>query len=231
MTSLSVEDLRAIMRADFYSFMTRCFAELYGGVAFLPNWHLELLAAKLQATREGRIRRLIINIPPRHLKSLAASAALPAWWLGHAPDAAIVCATYAQDLSDKFSRDCRALMQSSWYRATFATRLTTQRAALQELITTKGGFPAGDLRRRGSHRARRRPDHYRRSPKTGRRYLRHAPGRRQRMVRWHPLFQAQRQEPQRCHRRHAASARRRSRGPSLKPRRLGVIVLPSYRRM
>ena len=46
----------------------------------------------------------------------------------------------AQDLSDKFARDCRALMQSSWYRATFATRLTTQRAALQELITTKGGF-------------------------------------------------------------------------------------------
>ncbi len=139
MTILSAGDLRAIMRADFYSFMTRCFAELCGGAAFLPNWHLDVVAAKLQATFEGRIRRLIINVPPRHLKSLAASAALPAWWLGHAPDAAIVCAAYAQDLPDKFARDCRALMQSSWYRATFATRLTAQRAALQELVTTKGG--------------------------------------------------------------------------------------------
>jgi predicted phage terminase large subunit-like protein len=140
MTILSAEDLRAIMRADFYSFMLRCFAELYGGAEFLHNWHIELLAAKLQATREGGIRRLIINIPPRHLKSLAASVALPAWCLGHAPDAAIVCAAYAQDLSEKFARDCRAVMHSGWYRATFPTRLTAQRAALGELITTKGGF-------------------------------------------------------------------------------------------
>ncbi len=81
MTILNARDLRAIMRAEFYSFMVRCFAELEGGVAFLPNWHIELLAAKLQATREGKIRRLIINIQPRSLKSLMASAALPAWWL------------------------------------------------------------------------------------------------------------------------------------------------------
>jgi len=139
-TILNAGDLRAIMRTEFYSFMVRCFAELDGGAAFLPNWHIELLAAKLQAAYEGKIRRLIINIPPRHLKSLAASTALPAWWLGHAPGAAIICATYAQDLSDKFARDCRAAMQSSWYQATFPTRLTTQRAALQELVTTKGGF-------------------------------------------------------------------------------------------
>jgi predicted phage terminase large subunit-like protein len=79
-------------------------------------------------------------MPPRHLKSLAASVALPAWWLGHAPEAAIVCAAYAQDLSDKFARDCRAVMQSGWYQTAFLTRLTTQRAALQELITTKGGY-------------------------------------------------------------------------------------------
>ena len=140
MTILNARDLRAIMRAEFYSFMVRCFAELEGGVAFLPNWHIELLAAKLQATREGKIRRLIINIQPRSLKSLMASAALPAWWLGHAPGAEIICAAYAQDLSDKFAWHCRALMQSSWYQATFATRLTTQRASLQELVTTKGGF-------------------------------------------------------------------------------------------
>ncbi|MGA9550220.1 MAG: phage terminase large subunit [Rhodomicrobium sp.] len=140
MTFLTAAELRAIMRADFYSFLMRCFAELHGGLAFLPNWHIELLAAKLQATLEGRIRRLIVNMPPRHIKSLAASAALPAWWLGHAPDAAIVCAAYAQDLSDKFARDCRALMQAGWYRAAFPTRLTAQRAALQELVTTKGGF-------------------------------------------------------------------------------------------
>jgi predicted phage terminase large subunit-like protein len=140
MTVLSTGELRAIMRADLYSFMVRCFAELHGGAAFLPNWHIELIAAKLQAALEGRYRRLVINMPPRHLKSLAASVALPAWQLGHRPDAAIICAAYAQDLSDKFARDCRAVMQSRWYRAAFPTRLTAQRAALQELVTTNGGF-------------------------------------------------------------------------------------------
>lgn len=140
MSRIEPHELRAIMRADFHSFMVRAFGDFYGGLPFLPNWHIDALAAKLQAAREGKIQRLIINIPLRHLKSLAASTALPAWWLGHEPDAAIVCATYAQDLSDKFARDCRALMQSSWYQAIFPTRLLSSRAALQELITTRGGF-------------------------------------------------------------------------------------------
>jgi hypothetical protein len=85
MTVLSQIEYQAALRADFYSFMLRCFAELNPGAAFLPSWHIELMAAKLQAVRDRRIRRLIINIPPRHLKSLAASIALPAWLLGHRP--------------------------------------------------------------------------------------------------------------------------------------------------
>jgi hypothetical protein len=93
--------------------MLRCFAELNPGAAFLPSWHIELMAAKLQAVRDRRIRRPIINIPPRHLKSLAASIALPAWLLGHHPAEAIVNVTYRQELSDKFARDCRAIMMAA----------------------------------------------------------------------------------------------------------------------
>ena len=100
MTVLSRIEYQAALRADFYSFMLRCFAELNPGAAFLPSWHIELMAAKLQAVRDRRIRRLIINIPPRHLKSLAASIALPAWLLGHDPAEAIVNVTYGQELSD-----------------------------------------------------------------------------------------------------------------------------------
>ena len=98
------------------------------------------MAAKLQAVRDGRMRRLIINIPPRHLKSLAASIALPAWLLGHDPAKAIVNVTYGQELSDKFARDCRAIMMADWYRALFTTRLSSPRSPLQELVTTQGGF-------------------------------------------------------------------------------------------
>jgi len=140
MTVLSQAEYQAALRADFYSFVMRCFAELNPGAAFLPSWHIKVMAAKLQAVRDGRIRRLIINIPPRHLKSLAASIALPAWLLGHDPGEAIVNVTYGQELSDKFARDCRAIMMASRYRSLFPTRLTSPRAPLQELVTTQGGF-------------------------------------------------------------------------------------------
>ena len=100
LTALSRAEYHAALRGDFYSFLMWCFTELSFGVAFLPSWHIEILAAKLRAVRDGRIRRLIINIPPRHLKSLAASIALPAWLLGHDPAKAIINVTYGQELSE-----------------------------------------------------------------------------------------------------------------------------------
>jgi hypothetical protein len=140
MIAISPAEYHALLRADFYSFMLCCFTELNPRARFLPNWHIEVLAAKLQAAREGRIKRLIVCIPPRHLKSLAASIALPAWWLGQDPAAALINVTYGQELSDKFARDCRTIMMSPWYRALFPARLVSPRAALQELVTTQGGF-------------------------------------------------------------------------------------------
>jgi predicted phage terminase large subunit-like protein len=140
---LTKTEYDALTRQDYFTFFVRSFHELHGAGTFQDNWHLEVLAVKLQAVVDGKIKRLIINIPPRHLKSLMASIALPAFILGRDPKASIICASYAQDLSDKFARDCRALMQSSWYQSIFPTRLTQSRAALQELITTKGGFRLG----------------------------------------------------------------------------------------
>src|SRR5712671_2118942 len=104
------------------------------------NWHLEVIAAKLTAVREGKIRRLIINLPPRHLKSLMASIAFPAWCLGLDPAAQILCVSYAQDLADKLARDCRGVMMSPWYRKIFRTRLAPHRQAVQEFITTGQGY-------------------------------------------------------------------------------------------
>jgi predicted phage terminase large subunit-like protein len=103
------------------------------------SWHIEIIAAKLTALRGGKIRRLIINLPPRHLKSLLASIAFPAWCLGHDPSAQILCVSYAQDLADKLSRDCRHIVAADWYRGIFPTRLSPQRAAVPEFDTTAQG--------------------------------------------------------------------------------------------
>ena len=130
----------AILRSSFSFFAQRCFSELNPAAWFAENWHLEVIAAKLTAVQEGKIRRLIINLPPRHLKSLMASVAFPAWCLGHHPSAQILCVSYAQELADKLARDCRHVMTSSWYRQLFPTRLAHHRQAVQEFITTCQGF-------------------------------------------------------------------------------------------
>ena len=98
---LSPREYDVILRSDLGWFAERCFSELNPQAPFLPNWHIKVIAAKLRAVREGKIRRLIINLPPRHLKSLLASIAFPAWCLGHDPSAQILCVSYAQDLADK----------------------------------------------------------------------------------------------------------------------------------
>src|SRR5947209_17386398 len=92
MNDVSPDFVRALMRADFCSFVNRAFLELNSGATLAINWHLELIAAKLDAVRRGEIRRLVIMIPPRHLKSICASVALPAWALGHDPSQQIICA-------------------------------------------------------------------------------------------------------------------------------------------
>jgi hypothetical protein len=129
-----------MLRQDFSTFAARCFYDLNPQTDLAMNWHLEVIAAKLAAVRQGKIRRLIINLPPRSLKSLMASIAFPAWCLGHDPSAQILCVSYAQDLSDKLARDCRSIMMSPWYRRIFPTRLARHRQAVEEFVTTRQGY-------------------------------------------------------------------------------------------
>jgi hypothetical protein len=68
-----------------------------------------------------------------------ASVAFPAWCLGHRPSAQILCVSYAQDLADKLSRDCRRIVISDWYRRLFPTRLSAQRQAVPEFETMAQG--------------------------------------------------------------------------------------------
>src|SRR5438105_7413908 len=110
--NLTRAEHEVLLRQDFAAFAGRCFPDLNPQTRLVMNWHLEVIAAKLMEVWQGKIRRLIINLPPRHLKSLLASIAFPAWCLGHDPSAQILCVSYAQDLADKLARDCRSIMTS-----------------------------------------------------------------------------------------------------------------------
>ena len=72
------QELAAMLRADLATFTERVFDHLNPGTPFLPNWHMDVIADKLQAVLDGRIKRLIINVPPRSLKSIMTSVAFVA---------------------------------------------------------------------------------------------------------------------------------------------------------
>lgn len=131
--------LSAILRNDFESFLHRCFLMLNPGAAYLPNWHIKAIAHQLQRIREGKVTRLIINMPPRYLKSLTVSVILPAFLLGHDPRMKIFGVSYSNDLSAKHAADFRAIVQSDWYQRAFPS-MRIARMADADVFTTKRGF-------------------------------------------------------------------------------------------
>lgn len=140
MMNMTTLEFGALLRSDLYSFTERSFYELCPQTIFLGNWHIEVIVSKLELCRTGKIKRLIINLPPRNLKSICASVAFPAYLLGKDPSAQIMCVSYAQDLSDKHARDCRTIMNSAWYQRAFRTRLSGERQSVQEFTTTDQGY-------------------------------------------------------------------------------------------
>ena len=127
----------AITRLDFWVFVQRVSAELFG-VPLEDNWHIQVLCAEVDRIRTEPNTKLGIALPPRSLKSIIVSVALPAWLLGHDPTKEIICASYGQELADQLSSDCRRVMLAPWYRRLFpATRLDKQ--AVSHLVTTAGG--------------------------------------------------------------------------------------------
>jgi predicted phage terminase large subunit-like protein len=133
--------LRVLLRADFYAFVQKVFETVVPGVAFSRNWSVEAVTHALERVVRGDTTRLIVNIPPRHLKSLCASVALPAFLLGHDPTKKIICVSYSDDLAAKFSNDCRAVMQADWYKRTFPnTQIDKAKNTETEFRTTKRGY-------------------------------------------------------------------------------------------
>jgi predicted phage terminase large subunit-like protein len=128
-----------ILRRDFLSFLHRCVQTLNPGMPYLDNWHLHAIAYRLDQVRAGQVTRLIINLPPRHLKSTMVSVALPAFLLGHDPRQRIFCISYGMDLAEKHAADFRSIVESSWYRRAFPN-MRIKRVADSNVFTTMSGY-------------------------------------------------------------------------------------------
>jgi predicted phage terminase large subunit-like protein len=133
--------LDAISRVELYSFVQRIFSIVSAGSPFLPNWHVEAIAYALIRVMLGEIKRLIITVPPRSLKSICASVAFAAFVLGHDPTRRIICVSYSEGLARKHANDFRAVMRSPLYRRLFpGTRISAAKDTELEVMTTARGF-------------------------------------------------------------------------------------------
>jgi predicted phage terminase large subunit-like protein len=130
--------LQILLANNLTSFTEFAFGVVRPGVIFKPNWHFEAVTEKLSQVASGEVRRLIITLPPRTLKSLCASVALPAWFLGRYPSERVVVVSYSDILARTHANDFRLLVNDPIYQATFpAMRLA--RDTDREIMTTKRG--------------------------------------------------------------------------------------------
>lgn len=132
---------RALIRTDFYSFVQRVFYEVSGGQILSPNWHIHLLCDQLERARRGEIKRLIINVPPRSLKSIIVNVAFTVWLLAHNPREKVISASYSNDLADTFARDCKRVMTAPWFKELFPNCIIAgdQTSAADFKTTARGG--------------------------------------------------------------------------------------------
>lgn len=125
-TRIVSEDLIKIAGAEvsLRLYIEQAWSVLEPTTPFISGWHLDAICDHLEAVFKGDIRNIIINIPPRHMKSLAVSVFFPTWVWINDPSSRWLFSSYAQDLSTRDSLKCRRLIQSLWYQARWSDRYT-----------------------------------------------------------------------------------------------------------
>lgn len=132
--------LNALLRTSFPHFVRRSFLTLNPGATFQENFHIDAIAHHFELARIGKIRRLIVNVPPRSLKSTISSVAFPAYALGRDPTKRFIVVSYGSELATKLGNDFRTILQSDWYRSAFpGTRISPIKNSEVEVTTTRHG--------------------------------------------------------------------------------------------
>ena len=120
------------VRDDFLAFVKHMWPD------FIEGYHHKIVAEKFNKLKARKIKRLIVNMPPRHTKSEFASFLLPAWMIGNNPKLKIIQATHTAELAVRFGRKAKHLMDSEEYKEVFPTRLMEDSKAAGRWETAQG---------------------------------------------------------------------------------------------
>ena len=153
-SNFSFQEYIYLLKQDLTAFMQRSFLALHPGTPFFDADYHDVMMSALADCFAGKTKRLIINAPPRGIKSHATSVSFPAWALARNPSLKFIVASYSMDLAETLARETRTLMEHQFYKAMTMTRISNKRKALHDFYTTQGGFrmatsPDGTLTGRG----------------------------------------------------------------------------------
>ena len=132
------DKLKPLFRRDILAFARKTILEL-SGTKLSHDPYLEYVATKLADFADGNIKRLLVNIPPRHGKSLMFSVSLSAWEFAQRPSAKIMVVAYSEQLAETIARGTRNTLQADWFKEIFPTRIAQDHSAVMDFSTTAGG--------------------------------------------------------------------------------------------
>ena len=124
---------------EFKKFFFQSFNTLSPTIDFIPNWHIDILCNMMHEVYRGNIKRLIVCMPPRYMKSLCISTSFPAWVFSQNPSQKIIVASYAMPLAEKLSIDTKSIMESDWYKKNFSNiKIVKNVNSKRKFATTMG---------------------------------------------------------------------------------------------
>jgi predicted phage terminase large subunit-like protein len=134
------KELIAVLRTDLLAFVEYAFSILYPGTPYMPNWHVQAITYRLNRCAKGEISRLLINMPPRYLKSHTVSIAFIAWRLGLNPETKFICVSYGESLAKFLGEEFERLVRHETFRQIFPEFELADHVSAQFIKTKKGGY-------------------------------------------------------------------------------------------
>lgn len=134
------EIFNRLCRTSFKVFLRKVFQELYPGKEFIDVPYIDYLCYQAVRIVKGELKNSIINLPPRHIKSLIFSVALPTYILGLDPSKEIMCVSYGEDIANKLARQRKKVLDAFWYQGVFVhTKISSDKHSIMDFETTAGG--------------------------------------------------------------------------------------------
>lgn len=128
-------------RRGFYFFVKSAWHVVQPDITFVDGWHIQAICDYLQALAEGRIpsNKLLINVPPRHMKSLLCNVFFPAWVWTREPSKQFLMFSYSITLTIRDSMACRRLIGSRWYQERFHVEVDPRNDTKEQFDLLAGG--------------------------------------------------------------------------------------------